>query len=48
MVIVVAVVVLGLFLFLRHTRLGVRIRAGTLDLETGPRRSASTSGCCAP
>ncbi len=34
MMAVVGVVVLGLFLFLRHTRLGVRIRAGTLDLET--------------
>jgi len=34
MMAVVAIVVLGLFLFLRHTRLGVRIRAGTLDLET--------------
>jgi branched-chain amino acid transport system permease protein len=34
MVIVVIVVVLGLFAFLRYTRVGVRIRAGTLDLET--------------
>lgn len=34
MMAVVAVAVLGLFLFLRYTRLGVRIRAGTLDLET--------------
>jgi branched-chain amino acid transport system permease protein len=34
MMAVVGVVVLGLFLFLRYTRLGVRIRAGTLDLET--------------
>jgi branched-chain amino acid transport system permease protein len=34
MMAVVAIVVLGLFLFLRYTRLGVRIRAGTLDLET--------------
>jgi len=34
MMAVVGIVVLGLFLFLRHTRLGVRIRAGTLDLET--------------
>jgi branched-chain amino acid transport system permease protein len=31
---VVAVVVTALFLFLRYSRLGVRIRAGTLDLET--------------
>ena len=28
------VAVLGLYLVLRHTRLGIRIRAGTLDLET--------------
>jgi branched-chain amino acid transport system permease protein len=34
MMAVVGFVVLGLFLFLRYTRLGVRIRAGTLDLET--------------
>jgi branched-chain amino acid transport system permease protein len=34
MMIVVIVVVLGLFAFLRYTRVGVRIRAGTLDLET--------------
>ncbi len=34
MMAVVGTVVLGLFLFLRYTRLGVRIRAGTLDLET--------------
>jgi branched-chain amino acid transport system permease protein len=34
MMLVVAVVVLALFLFLRYTRLGVRIRAATLDLET--------------
>jgi branched-chain amino acid transport system permease protein len=34
MMAVVGIVVLGLFLFLRYTRLGVRIRAGTLDLET--------------
>ncbi len=34
MVGVVAVSVGGLFLLLRHTRLGIRIRAGTLDLET--------------
>ncbi len=34
MMIVVVVVVLGLFSFLRYTRVGVRIRAGTLDLET--------------
>src|SRR5579859_3828456 len=32
MVAVVAVVVTGLFLLLRHTRMGIRIRAGTLDL----------------
>ena len=30
----VAAAVLGLFLILNHTRLGLRIRAGTLDLET--------------
>ncbi len=34
MVAVVAVVVGGLFLLLRYTRAGIRIRAGTLDLET--------------
>src|SRR6202166_4890791 len=34
MVTVVIVTVLGLFSFLRYTRVGVRIRAGTLDLET--------------
>src|SRR6185312_16886418 len=34
MMAVVGIIVLGLFLFLRYTRLGVRIRAGTLDLET--------------
>jgi branched-chain amino acid transport system permease protein len=34
MVTVVIVVVGLLFIFLRYTRLGVRIRAGTLDLET--------------
>ena len=30
----VAAAVLGLFLILNRTRLGLRIRAGTLDLET--------------
>jgi branched-chain amino acid transport system permease protein len=34
MVAVVAVAVGGLFLFLRFSRLGVRIRAGTFDLDT--------------
>src|ERR1700733_14235469 len=34
MMILVALAVLGLFLILNHTRLGLRIRAGTLDLET--------------
>jgi branched-chain amino acid transport system permease protein len=34
MVVVVAVVVALLFVLLRYTRIGVRIRAGTLDLET--------------
>jgi len=34
MVTIVIVAVLGLFAFLRYTRVGVRIRAGTLDLET--------------
>jgi branched-chain amino acid transport system permease protein len=34
MVLVVAVAVIGLFLILSRTRLGMRIRAGTLDLET--------------
>jgi len=34
MVLLVAFAVIGLFLILNHTRLGIRIRAGTLDLET--------------
>jgi branched-chain amino acid transport system permease protein len=34
MMTIVVVSVVGLFAFLRYTRLGVRIRAGTLDLET--------------
>ena len=34
MMILVGAAVLGLFLILNHTRLGLRIRAGTLDLET--------------
>jgi branched-chain amino acid transport system permease protein len=34
MVLVVAVAVIGLFLILNKTKLGIRIRAGTLDLET--------------
>lgn len=34
MVLVVALAVIGLFLILNRTRLGIRIRAGTLDLET--------------
>jgi len=34
MVVLVAIVVLGLYLILTRTRLGLRIRAGTLDLET--------------
>jgi branched-chain amino acid transport system permease protein len=34
MVAIVAVAVAGLFSFLRFTRLGIRIRAGTLDLDT--------------
>ncbi len=34
MVLVVSVAVIGLFLILGRTRLGMRIRAGTLDLET--------------
>src|SRR5512141_515371 len=34
MVVTVAVVVTLLFVLLRYTRLGIRIRAGTLDLET--------------
>lgn len=34
MVIMVAVIVGGLFIVLNYTRLGLRIRAGTLDLET--------------
>ena len=34
MMLLVAVAVLGLFLILNYTRLGLRIRAGTTDLET--------------
>ena len=34
MVLLVAVAVTGLFMMLRRTRLGIRIRAGTSDLET--------------
>lgn len=34
MVLVVTIAVVGLFLILSQTRLGIRIRAGTLDLET--------------
>jgi branched-chain amino acid transport system permease protein len=34
MVVVVVIAVIGLFLILGRTRLGIRIRAGTLDLET--------------
>ncbi len=34
MVAIVVVAVAGLFAFLRYTRIGLRIRAGTLDLET--------------
>lgn len=34
MVVMVAVAVAGLFAFLKYTRVGVRIRAGTLDLDT--------------
>jgi branched-chain amino acid transport system permease protein len=34
MVLLVAIAVIGLFLILNRTRLGMRIRAGTLDLET--------------
>jgi branched-chain amino acid transport system permease protein len=34
MVVVVITAVVGLFAFLRYTRIGLRIRAGTLDLET--------------
>ncbi len=34
MVVIVVTVVAGLFAFLRFTRVGLRIRAGTLDLET--------------
>jgi len=34
MVLLVTVAVIGLFLILNRTRLGMRIRAGTLDLET--------------
>jgi branched-chain amino acid transport system permease protein len=34
MVVIVAVTIMLLFMLLRYTRAGIRIRAGTLDLET--------------
>ena len=34
MMVIVVVAVIGLFAFLRYTRVGIRIRAGTLDLDT--------------
>ena len=34
MVVIVVAAVIGLFAFLRYTRVGLRIRAGTLDLDT--------------
>jgi branched-chain amino acid transport system permease protein len=34
MVAIVVIAVIGLFAFLRHTRVGIRIRAGILDLDT--------------
>ncbi|HUB96256.1 MAG TPA: branched-chain amino acid ABC transporter permease [Stellaceae bacterium] len=34
MVVIVIAAVIALFAFLRHTRVGIRIRAGTLDLDT--------------
>ncbi len=34
MMVIVIVAVVGLFAFLRYTRVGIRIRAGTLDLDT--------------
>jgi branched-chain amino acid transport system permease protein len=34
MVVIAAAVIAGLFVFLRYTRIGLRIRAGTLDLDT--------------
>jgi branched-chain amino acid transport system permease protein len=34
MVLIVAIAVVGLFLILNYSKLGIRIRAGTLDLET--------------
>ena len=34
MVVIVAVMIALLFILLRYTRAGIRIRAGTLDLET--------------
>ncbi|HEX9449049.1 MAG TPA: branched-chain amino acid ABC transporter permease [Dongiaceae bacterium] len=34
MMVIVAIAVIGLFLILNRTRLGMRIRAGTLDLDT--------------
>ncbi len=34
MVLIVAIAVVAMFLILNHTKIGIRIRAGTLDLET--------------
>lgn len=34
MVVIVAIAVIGLFSFLKYSRVGMRIRAGTLDLDT--------------
>jgi branched-chain amino acid transport system permease protein len=34
MMVIVVIAVVGLFAFLRYTRVGIRIRAGTLDLDT--------------
>jgi branched-chain amino acid transport system permease protein len=44
MVTVVIVAVLGLFAFLRYSQVGVRIRAGTLDLETVASLGVNISG----
>ena len=44
MVAVVIVTILGLFAFLRYTQVGIRIRAGTLDLETVASLGVNISG----
>jgi len=44
MVAVVIVTIIGLFAFLRYTQVGIRIRAGTLDIETVASLGVNISG----